>query len=984
MVKKGQPEVLTSVGREKRINYLEIVAKFANELYKLTRVEEIFTLIGKHLSGLIKDSVIMSVWVDIEKGTVYPKKITGLGSFSEKVVEILGDHPENLIFTTRGLDEEGLKSGKLLKVTGGLYELSMRQTPEKVCRALEKLINVSEIFQIGYTWEEKLYGGAVLILRNNKMLEHKELIEMYFNQASIALQRILAHEALRESKNLYQDWFDLAPDMYFSINPDGTIKSVNRFGANYLGYKKEELIGQPVWNVVYEEDIGKVRDHILEILSEKTQQSELEFRKITKEGTILVVQERVKLILDDQGTPLEVRIICRDITEHRRFEKELIDRESQIRTILKYSPVPQIIEDFQEARIFLEKLMEEGITDIHQYFEDYTEQLLFCRQKVKIIEVNNAFLELFKTGSLEELVENVDQIITYQSTRIFVEGLLRLMEGEDSFRSETIYFDLDRKKVEAITRWAVVPGHEDTLDMIVVSMEDMTERNLANKQLEILSSAIDQSPISVIIYDSEGKIEYANPKFTEISGYTFNEVVGRKAVELPSAMVPDLGFEDLISSVQEAKEWVGEFQNRKKDGELYWELASISAITNQSGEINHIVAIKEDITKRKETEQELIEAKTRAEESDRLKTSFLANMSHEIRTPMNAIVGFAELLKDPDLAQEQRTEFSSILTSSCETLSALIDDIVDIARIEAGQTKIKFSECSVDEILHELYTFFTEEIKRKGKDIELKLKSTLGNITVITDKARLRQVLSNLLGNALKFTDSGQIEFGCVLKYDNTIEFVVTDTGIGIPEEMQELVFDRFRQLDSSTSRKHGGTGLGLTISKNLVDLLGGSIWLESVPGKGSSFFFTIPVEPKEREETKKSLHLKIIKDVQKWPSKKILIVEDNLANFEFFKAVLSKTGAGLIRASNGMEAIDLIESGNPIDLVLMDIQMPEMNGYEATRQIKKRWKNIPVIAQTAYAMPHDKEKSLSAGCDDYLSKPIRPDDLIAMVGKYL
>ena len=357
-------------------------------------------------------------------------------------------------------------------------------------------------------------------------------------------------------------------------------------------------------------------------------------------------------------------------------------------------------------------------------------------------------------------------------------------------------------------------------------------------------------------------------------------------------------------------------------------------------------------------------------------------MSHEIRTPMNAIVGFTELLKNPDLPFDERHEFSNILTSSCETLSAIIDDIVDIAKIEAGQTKVKYSDCLADEIMQELYTFYSEEIRKRKNNIELKIENSCHEI-LVTDRSRLIQILSNLLGNSLKFTNEGFIKFGCYPLDEEMVEFFVSDSGIGIPEKMHNLIFDRFRQLDNSTSRRHGGTGLGLAISKNLVELLGGKIWVESEHGKGTTFFFRLPNRPNTDEPVHSYPYIKVARHSHRWPDKTILVVEDNHANWEFFKAALSKTGATLLRAPNGKEAIKYVKSDKPIHLILMDIQMPDMSGYEVTKIIKELNNDLPIIAQTAYAMPRDRERSLAAGCDDYMPKPIKPDDLLSMVKKY-
>ncbi len=846
--------------RDKYPYTLEMFTRFTIEGVERTQGGDIYELVGDHLLELNPGGMVISVAVDLERDVVTMKKVTGMSAFRGKVIEILSCSPEKLKLTTKGLDIDGLKERKLMKVEGGLYKLGMHQIPKKSCDELVNLLKIKEIYQIGYAWEDALFGNAVILLQDEMDHERKEIIEAYVTQASIALKHMQTDEALRENQRQYQDLFDNTPDMYFLVNTDGSIKSVNLFGASYLGYTKEELIGKDVSMVVHPEDLEKVRNHIAEILASKKDSSELEFRKVRKDGSVLHVQERVQLGLDENSNPVEIRIICRDITANKKYEKDLIDRESQIRTILKYSPVPHIIENFEGAKTYVEKLKQQGITGIKEYFKQHPDKLMECRGQIKILEVNNAFLKLYHAESNEVLEQNVNKLITLQSVEMFVEGLLCLMDGEDSFTGETVYYDLNKSKIEAITRWAVVPGHEDTLDMIVVSMEDMTEL--------------------------------------------------------------------------------------------------------------------------KKKEKDLLEAKIKAEESDKLKTAFLTNMSHEIRTPMNAIVGFTELLKDPVLPVDQRLEFSNILTSSCETLSAIIDDIIDIAKIEAGQTKIRYADCLIDEVMQELYTFFSEEIKKEKKKIDLRLMSKRG-IVMVTDRLRLMQILSNLLDNAVKFTDQGAVEFGCRSLEDDAVEFFVTDTGIGIPEEMQDLIFGRFRQLDNSTSRKHGGTGLGLAISRNLIELMGGKIWLESSPGNGTTFFFRLPNKPEQEKPEESPPYLKIVREAMKWDEKTILIVEDNHANWEFFKAVLEKTGASLVRASTGQEALDYAASNDPLDLILMDIQMPDINGFEATRQIKKLHNTLPIIAQTAYAMPHDRERSLAAGCDDYLPKPIKPEDLLSIIKKY-
>lgn len=385
-------------------------------------------------------------------------------------------------------------------------------------------------------------------------------------------------------------------------------------------------------------------------------------------------------------------------------------------------------------------------------------------------------------------------------------------------------------------------------------------------------------------------------------------------------------------------------------------------------------------------EETLQEAKQKAEESDRLKSLFLSNMSHEIRTPMNAIVGFAEMLQDSDLDREQKNKFLEVIIKSGDNLLRLINDIIDISRIEAGQLKLDYSDCLVNETITDLETYFKQELYRQKKQ-HINLYTQLGHpqsdFSLHTDCTRLKQVLNNLIGNAIKFTDEGFIEFGYKIETGN-IQFFVRDSGIGIAADKQKLIFERFGQVQEAISRNLSGTGLGLTISKNLVEMLGGKLWVDSIPGEGSTFYFTLPMrlgskhdkQTKElTEEHRNSLDLN---------GKTILIVEDVDTNYFYLSSLLQKHNCRIIRATNGQKAIDICRDDKSIDLVLMDIELPVLNGYEATREIKKIRPELPVVAQTAFAMMGERERSKEAGCNDYIAKPIRKEELMGILKRYL
>lgn len=385
--------------------------------------------------------------------------------------------------------------------------------------------------------------------------------------------------------------------------------------------------------------------------------------------------------------------------------------------------------------------------------------------------------------------------------------------------------------------------------------------------------------------------------------------------------------------------------------------------------------------------EHLIEAERRAQESEKLKSAFLANMSHEIRTPMNAILGFSDLLTDIEFSFDKSLmkEYLEIIKSNANHLLQLIDDIIDIAKIEAQQLEIVISECQVNQLLHELLVSFNDNIIRAPEKIlDLKLTTPAGyqNLVIETDPYRLKQVLSNLISNAIKFTHEGYVEFGYRILKNEQIEFFVKDTGIGISEDDQKLIFEKFGQVQTQDFRSRRGTGVGLAICKSLSELLGGKLYLESKLHVGSTFYFALPlVLHKSSDDFDENFNQRPEID---WSDKTILIVEDEESNFRYLKYTLEITNAKLLRAHNGIQAIDMIRSDNQIDLCLMDIHLPVMNGYDATQVIREFSPDLPIIAQTAFSMPGEREKSLKAGCNGYISKPISRTDLIKLIDKFL
>jgi len=406
-----------------------------------------------------------------------------------------------------------------------------------------------------------------------------------------------------------------------------------------------------------------------------------------------------------------------------------------------------------------------------------------------------------------------------------------------------------------------------------------------------------------------------------------------------------------------------------------------------------ILANKELVFQNEEKEKraaELVIAKEHAEQSDRLKSAFLANMSHEIRTPMNGILGFASILKEADLSGEEQREFLELMEQSGVRMLNIINDIIDISKIESGLMEVHLKESNINEQIDYIHTFFKPEMDKKRIQFFSKKSLTGKEAVIITDREKLYAILTNLVKNAIKYTDEGSIEFGYNLKTESqttVLEFFIRDTGIGIPKHRQEPIFERFIQADIANKMARQGAGLGLSISKAFVKLLGGKIWVSSEVGKGTTFYFTLPynTEPEEKNVVRKVVLTEGVENPinPEVSGLKILIAEDDETSEKLITIIVNKLINEVIKARTGNAAVEICRKNPEIDLILMDIQMPDMNGYEATRQIRQFNKDVVIIAQTAFGLSGDREKAIEAGCNDYIAKPINKAELLSLVQKY-
>lgn len=573
-------------------------------------------------------------------------------------------------------------------------------------------------------------------------------------------------------------------------------------------------------------------------------------------------------------------------------------------------------------------------------------------------------------GMPEELVMKWNQALTevFQSKEIkTIDFTFNAVDGPHFFSSKIVPEFDDNGKVNSVLSVA----------------RDLTEYRKAEEalretreQFELLfNSSID----AVLLTSPGGKIYSANAAACILFQRTEEELcrLGRDCL-IEEA---DPRLKPALEQRNRTGKFVGELTLKRKDNTKFEAEISSAMFTNKEGEKRTSMIIR-DISERINYEKQLVIEKEKAEEGDRLKTAFLHNISHEIRTPLNAIVGFAALLVDDQKDMDKQRQYKKTILSSSDHLLSIISDIMNIATIEAGQIRIHKDKLNINSLLFSLQKQFDFVAKEKGLTFSYHSEISDKEATIFTDKIKLKEILTNLISNAIKFTKKGSVKCQCKMENSNIV-FQINDTGIGISSELHSDIFKRFRQADMSDIRQYSGLGLGLSIAKAYVDYLGGKIWLNSIPGKGSDFYVSIPftsVLEVSQEEDK----LRIDKTIDFKMNKTVLIAEDDKNNYQLLEAIMSTMNFNILHAKNGREAVEICETEQHIDLILMDIKMPVLDGFMAAKKIKAIRPSIIIIAQTAYASDHDEELVYKYGCDDYIPKPFSQDQLISKVINHL
>lgn len=766
--------------------------------------------------------------------------------------------------------------------------------------------------------------------------------------------------SLRESESRYKKLVETSVDCIYLINENAIIIDTNNTASEFLNKSKSEIIGKPVDLIDPNFPVSAFIDFWEKVPYDK--QLIFETTHKLKDGEEIPVEVAGKKFKIENKT--HYYGLVRDITERKKIETKIRESEQKFRTIFEY------------ANIGIATADKNGdIIDVNQEFE-----IFIGYSKSELLQMN--FRDLTHPDDLKKEVELLNKILTNKIS---------------NYRIEKRYINKNNEILWGDVSVTVKHDENGEIEMFIGMIMNITQHKKNSEQLKsrelLFNNVLSSIPDMVSIHDSNLNILFSNWN-------GFANVPEEERIFHTKCYKTYRGYDEICpdcraSNVLKTKKL---HHSEAKLSNGRWVDLRVIPLFDEDGNCNEFVEWVRDITDLKETEDkileknielenslnqikdinlELEEAKGRAEESDRLKSAFLANMSHEIRTPMNGILGFTQLLKMPDLSEEEKNEYISIIEQSSERLITTINDLIDISKIEAGQMNISIEETNINKIIDDLYSFFILQTKKQSLEYNYIKSLSDEDALIKSDNSKLYAILINLIKNALKFTEKGKIEYGYYLR-DNFIEFFVKDTGIGIEEEFQNIIFDRFSQADTNLSRNYEGSGLGLAISKAYAEMLGGKIWIKSKVGEGSTFLFSVPYIPSNNDKKETILpnnnidiHLDKIS---------VIIAEDDETSYIYLKKTLTNKVKKIIRARTGEEAITLLKENPDINLILMDIKMPKMDGYTATKKIREFNKDIRIIATTAYALHGDEQKAIRSGCNKYISKPINPQQLIKLI----
>ncbi len=780
--------------------------------------------------------------------------------------------------------------------------------------------------------------------------------------------------------------FDSAPDAIFLIEKDGVFIEVNKIVERVLGYNKKEIIGKNFFelSLLPQAELEKVRLGIEKnIRGEEFELKEVIFRN--KEGTVVCAQFATYPAIVNERTV--ILGIVKDISDRKNAELALLKNEQRLSLHINQTLLGVVEWDLD----FNVEKWNPAAEKIFGYTEEEAigKNVTFIVPDFCLSPVETLLGKLVRTG---KGVKSINHNIKKNSDLILCEWYntpLVNENGEVISVASLVHDISERADAEQIQRVLYNISN-------AVNTSDNLHKLIGFIQTE-LGEIIDTTNFYIALYNEKDDtlslpffVDEID-KFTSIpAGKTLTKYVvkTKKPILADLQLMKELERRGEIETVgADSKIWLG--VPLKTEGKIIGVLA-VQSYTDEhafnSADVQMLEFVSDQIglsINHKKTEDELIAALKKAEESDKLKTAFLQNMSHEIRTPMNGILGFTSLLKEADNFSDRQREYLRIIEKSGERMLSTINDLMDISKVEAGQMNIELTEVNVNELMSYIQTFFSPEAAQKKLRFSCMKELPNEDIFIVSDREKLYAILINLVKNAIKYTKNGSVDFG-YQRRGPEFEFFVKDSGIGISKENLASIFDRFVRVHQNLTSSYEGTGLGLSITKAYIELLGGEIGVESELGVGSTFTFTIPDRKKVSPQYKHE---------QKQPNKltgsglklqlKILITDDDETIRKYLSIVVRKISKEILFAKNGKESIEICRANRDIDLILMDIKMPGMDGYEATKNIRKFNSDVVIVAQTAFAFESEQNKVVDAGCNDYLAKPIKRDDLIDLVCKY-
>jgi PAS domain S-box-containing protein len=932
--KDGSTRVLEGVGKNQFKN--PAIAGFIMNVHDITKrkkVEESLQESEKKYRSFFENSIIgiyrTTAQGDILSANPALLKMLGYSSWEE--------------LKTRNLEKVGHEAG---------YERSNFK------RSIEKN---GKVVGLESAWTRK-DGSSLFILENAIAKKDNDNNILYYDgTVEDITERKQAEESLLNTNARHSAMIENIGDVIAIMGADGITKYQSPNIEKWFGWTPEDLVGKNGWDKMHPEDIERIQKEFVKMLEKETS-STVEYRFLCKDGTFKWI-ELTAINRTNDTTINGVLINYHDISKRKQGEEALTETARQLKTLV--NNLQGIAFRCKNDANWTMEYISEGFKKLTAY------------STADIINNNKlSFNSLIVPEQRDQVRDEVQKALAKKER---YELIYKMKTADGSIvqvleKGEGIY-DESTGKVIALEGFITdITKQKHTESELIIALEKATESEAKFKKLSNLT-------FEGIVLHQNGIVIDINLSFAKTFGYTHKEIIGKNIIKLiVKEEYHNIIKQNIIKNYALPYEIVG----LRKDGtELPLEVEARD-VESDDKKIR-VVAVRV-ISERKKFEKELqkqnkelIIAKEKAEESDSLKSAFLANMSHEIRTPMNGILGFANLLNEPNLSKDKIDEYAGIINKSGERLLNTINDIIDISKIEAGEIIISKKEISINNLMDELYSFHSPDAKLKG--LTLLLEPSTERLKTITDSHKLHGILTNLIKNAIKYTEQGHITFGYVLK-DNFIEFFVKDTGIGIPENRIDAVFNRFEQADIADTMVFEGSGLGLAISKAYVEMLGGEIFVEPEEGNGTKFVFTIPYTKDTHKETEKNIE-RINPETLKLENLNLLIVEDDEVNSDFFATIFEDTFREVTIVGNGTEAIQLCKNNPEIDLVLMDVKMPVINGYDATRQIREFNKNIIIIAQTAYGQNSDKEKAIAAGCNDYIAKPINKAKLLALIHTY-